>query len=350
MAKSMAVLGTGAIGSSIGADLTNAGYDVILIDQWPAHVEAMKANGVRIKMKEEEFVAPVKAFHLCEMKDLHKAPMRQFDIVFLTCKSYDTTWLVEFIKPFLESDGVLVSVQNSLNDEWISPIIGRQRDIGCAFELSADVFEPGRVTRNTDRVVTKFVLGELDGKVTPRVQEVAQVLGKVGRTQVSDNIWGAKWTKLVFNSMVSTTRAALDASKQVMQQPEVLDLVVKLGRETAQVALAQGVTLEPILGLKGEDFAGLSNELFRKYMLQVFRDTGERSTSMIQHDVVKERLTESDYINGVVARKGAEAGVPAPANRAMAMVMKQIDEGVLQPGLANLKVLQQYMSEKAAAM
>lgn len=202
MARSMAVLGTGAIGSSIGADLTKAGHNVLLIDQWPAHVEAMKAKGLRVTMREEEFLVPVQAFHLCEMKDLHFAPQRQLDIVFLTAKSYDTCWMVEFIKPFLKSDGVLVSVQNSLNDEWISPIIGRERDIGCAFELSADMFEPGRVKRNTDRVTTKFVLGELDGRTTPRLQEVAQILSAVGRTQVSTNIWGAKWTKLVFNSMV----------------------------------------------------------------------------------------------------------------------------------------------------
>ncbi|MBI2909287.1 MAG: 2-dehydropantoate 2-reductase [Chloroflexi bacterium] len=344
MAKSMAVLGTGATGSSIGADLTRAGHDVILVDQWPAHVEAMKAHGLHVTIRGEEFVAPVKAFHLCEMKDLHRAPMRQFDIVFLTCKSYDTTWMVEFIKPFLKSDGVLVSVQNSLNDEWIAPMIGRQRDIGCALELSSDCFVPGRVKRHIDRAHTKFILGELDGQITPRLQEVADILSSVGTTQLTTNIWGAKWTKLVFNSMISTTRAALDASKEVMQTPEVLDLVTKLGRETARVGLALGYTLEPILGLTAEDFVGLKDEMFKKFMLSLFGETDTRSTSMIQHDIAKERLTESDYINGLVARKGLEARVPTPANRAMNMVMKQISEGELQPGISNLQLFEEYIS------
>jgi 2-dehydropantoate 2-reductase len=40
----IAVLGAGANGASIGADLTKAGHDVVLIDQWPARVEAMRAN------------------------------------------------------------------------------------------------------------------------------------------------------------------------------------------------------------------------------------------------------------------------------------------------------------------
>lgn len=133
-----------------------------------------------------------------------------------------------------------------------------------------------------------------------------------------------------------------------MVNPEVLDLVTKLGRETAQVALALGYTLEPILGLTGQDFVGLTDEMFKKFMLSVFGDTGGRSTSMIQHDVAKGRLTETDYINGLVVKKGLEAKVPTPANRAMTAVMKQIEEGVLHPGLSNLQVFEQYMAGRTA--
>ena len=86
MNKEMAVLGTGAIGSSIGADLTKAGHNVLLIDQWPAHVEAMKAHGLRVTMPEGEFHTPVQAVHLSELCALQ----RQFDIVFLVSKSYDS--------------------------------------------------------------------------------------------------------------------------------------------------------------------------------------------------------------------------------------------------------------------
>ncbi|MBI2906021.1 MAG: 2-dehydropantoate 2-reductase [Chloroflexi bacterium] len=349
MARNMAVLGAGAIGASIGADLTQAGHDVLLIDQWPAHVEAMKANGVHVTMREEEFVVPVQALHLCEMKDLHRAPLRQFDIVFLAAKSYDTSWMVEFIKPYLKPDGVLVSVQNSLNDEWISPVISRQRDIGCAFELSAQVFEPGRVVRNTTRATTNFVLGELDGNITPRLQEVAEVLRAVGNTKVTDNIWGAKWTKLMFNTMVSSTRGALNATQHdLLEDPGVFDLVARLGGETARVGTTLGYSLEPILGLRVQDFLGPKEELFKAFMRSIFSYTGKASTSMIQHDIAKGRLTETEYINGLAVKKGREAGVPTPANEAMTAVMKQIDEGVLQPGMSNLQILKQYMSGRKA--
>ena len=112
---SIAVLGTGALGSPIGGLLTRAGYDVVLIDQWAAHVDAMKAKGLRITVgllddPAERFVVPVRAYHLYEVCTLRP----RFDIVILTCKSYDTRWLTHFIEPHLKPDGVLISMSRNL--------------------------------------------------------------------------------------------------------------------------------------------------------------------------------------------------------------------------------------------
>ncbi len=104
MARTIAVLGCGAIGSSVSADLTQAGYDPTVIDQWPAQVEALKANGISITMPDGEVKTPIRALHLC---DLASANL-EFDIVFLAVKSNDDRWLAEFIRPYLKPDGVLV--------------------------------------------------------------------------------------------------------------------------------------------------------------------------------------------------------------------------------------------------
>jgi ketopantoate reductase len=112
MDKQIAVLSTGAIGSSIGADLSHAGYNVCLVDQWPAHVEAMKANGLHVKMPDSELHTKVEAYHLCELSSAKK----QFDIVLLAAKSHDTRWLCEFIKPYLKDDGMIVGAQNGMNN------------------------------------------------------------------------------------------------------------------------------------------------------------------------------------------------------------------------------------------
>ncbi len=96
MDKKIAVLGTGAIGSSVAADLTKAEYDVTIVDQWAEHVEAMKKNGLHIELPDMELKVPVKACHLYEMASSNP----EFDIVFLCVKSYDSRWMVEFIKPY----------------------------------------------------------------------------------------------------------------------------------------------------------------------------------------------------------------------------------------------------------
>jgi len=341
MTKSMAVLGAGAIGSSIGADLTKAGYDVVLVDQWPAHVEAMKASGLHVAMRKEEFQVPVRALHLCEVCTLRQP----LDIVFLTAKSYDSSWMAYFIKPYLKPEGVLVSAQNSLNDEWLAPIIGYERDIGCALELSAEIFEPGRVKRNTDRATTKFVLGELHGRITPRLQEVAQALGVVGKTETTTNIWGAKWTKLVINTMVM----ALDTIAgirvwELAQNPKYLGLCLKMGQETVLVGKALGYTLEPIFGLTAQDMAGSTEGWLKKILAILVSDVGKEARSTVLQDILKGRPSEVvNHLNGLVVKKGREAKVTTPVNEAVTAVMRQVEEGTLKPSLSNMKLLEAYM-------
>src|ERR687895_254204 len=192
MQKKVAVLGAGAIGSSVSADLTKAGYDVTVIDQWPAQVEAMKSKGLRIQMPDGVVETPIRALHLCDLASSNL----EFDIVFLTVKSNDHRWMTELIKPYLKPDGVLNAIQNGMNDDSIASIIGRERTVGCVVELSAEIFTPGLVKRNTNPQATWLSLGELDGYYTPRVKELQSILSHVGRCDVTGNIYGAKWTKL----------------------------------------------------------------------------------------------------------------------------------------------------------
>ncbi len=343
MDKKIAILATGAIGSSIGADLTKAGHDVTLIDQWPEHVEAMKAHGLRVNIyiAGEDLQIAVKAIHLCELARLKP----KFDIVFLTSKSYDTLWMVELIKPYLKRDGVLISTQNSMNDEWIAPLIGRERDIGCALELSAEVFEPGLVQRDTDRATTRFVIGELDGKITPRIQEVAQLFSIVGKTEVSTNIWGAKWTKLVFNTMNSSLGSVGGMkSYEMIQNPKYLNFAVKMGKEAVQVGAALGYKLEPIMGMTAQDFIGSADETLRGMLVKVNDDLGSKQHPAVLQDLLKGRRTEvPDYLNGLVVKKGREVKVPTPCNEVITSLVRQIEEGKLKMARSNLEIVNKYI-------
>ncbi len=345
MNKKMAVLGTGAIGSSVGADLTKTGYDVVLIDQWPEHVEAMKANGLRVTMPDEDLHTPVRAMHICDVCCL----TYPFDIVFLTAKSYDSCWMTELIKPHLKPNGVLVSLQNSLNDELISPIIGPTRDIGCVVELSAEIFEPAKVKRNTTHTGTWFAPGELHGRVTDRVKEIADILSCVGKTDITTNIWGAKWTKLVANTMLQAPIGVLGLREQEATDiPQVFDFCIQLGREAMAVGAAMGYTIEAIYGLSADEFMGSTDEVLKKNLLTLVAHIGKEARNSVLQDHLKGRYSEVDQLNGLVVKKGREAGVPTPLNEAIVDLTKQVQYGNLKPDRSNLDQLNKLLGDLTA--
>lgn len=341
MGKRIAVLSTGAIGSCVGADLTKAGYPVALLDQWPPHVEAMKANGLQITLPDEELQIPVQAFHLCEVNSLRY----QFDLLFLTAKSYDTCWMIHFIKPHLKPGGIVVSLQNSLNDEWIAPVIGYERDIASAMELSAEIYEPGQVKRNTDRSHTWFAIGELHGRITPRLEEIAQILSAVGKTQVTSNIWGAKWTKLAVNCMSQALSGILGMLEwEMVQDPKILEFCIKLGKECLEVGSALGYKVEPIFGLKPEDFVGSSDDVLKNHLTTLLSHVGKSARNSTLQDLMKGRQSEIDFMNGLVVKKGEEAKITTPCNAAVLRLGKQVENRTLKPDRSNFTSLERLIA------
>lgn len=335
MNKKIAVLGVGAIGSSVSADLAKAGHDVTVIDQWPAHVEAMKSAGLHIQMKDEDLQIPMRALHLCELASANL----EFDIVLLAAKSNDSRWMAEFIKPYLRSDGVLVGVQNGMNDDAIAAIVGRGRTIGCVVELQAELFTPGLVQRNTTRKGTWFAVGELDGSYTPRVREIESIMSNVGRCDITNNIYGAKWTKLIANTMTMGPFGLLGLRNfEAVALPGMSEISVGLGRESLAVGAALGYRIEPVFGLRADEFAGSGDENLVTVMKTLMSHVGGGRTAPI-HDHIKGRRSEMEFIPGLVATQGRELGIPTPFNDAVTEIDRQINSGALKMDLANFELL-----------
>ncbi|MCC6780017.1 MAG: 2-dehydropantoate 2-reductase [Hyphomicrobiales bacterium] len=344
MHKRIAVLGAGAIGCSVGADMTRAGHDVRLIDQWPEHVEAMRNAELRVDMPEGHLGIKVSALHLCDVASLKKP----FDIVFLTSKSRDSVWLAHLIRPHLAPNGVLVSLQNSLNDEWIAPIIGYQRDVASVVELAAQMLGPGHVKRRTGPTKAWFALGELHGRVTPRVQELAAILGVAGKTEVTSNLWGAKWAKLIVNTMSHAVAAILRGTdSDVAENPKLLELGTALGRECLDVGSALGYRVEPIFGLTAQDMMGAPDAMLQRILITLCTHIGKHTNSFLQ-DMAKDRPSEVLYMNGLVAAKGREAGVPTPLNDEITRIVEQIESGEMTFGPEHLPRLESLVSSKHA--
>lgn len=329
----IAILGCGAIGSSVGADLTAAAYDVTLIDQWPEHVQAMRQKGLRIRMPDLDVHVPVQAFHLHEIYTLQP----RFDLVLLAAKSYDSAWLTHFIKPYLTPSGFIVGLQNGLNDEVIANIVGHQKSVGCVIELSGELVEPAYVVRNTTRTTTWFSPGELHGRITPRLMALEDLFQHCATTSMTTNIWGAKWSKLISNTMTQGPIGMLGIkSFEAGQLPGFFDLALEVGKETYAVGQALGIQVEPIFGLSPADFKGSSEDLIRQLLETLLLHIGKNSRNAVVQDHAKARKTEVGYLNGLVVKKGAELGIATPFNCAVVHLNCQIEDGVIGAHPGNL--------------
>ncbi|MDP3063266.1 MAG: 2-dehydropantoate 2-reductase [Chloroflexota bacterium] len=343
MFEKLAVLGVGAIGSNIGGYLTRAGRDITLIDMWPAHVEEMKRRGLKVTAQDEEFTVKVKAVHLADVCSLHE----QFDAVFLSVKSYDSVWATEFIRPYLKPAGVVVSAQNSINEDLVAPVIGYSRTIGCVVTIGAGLYEPGHVLRTIASSRPSFEGGELNGMLTPRVQELVVVLSPAGPTHATANLWGDRWAKLTVNSMANALAGITGMNNAEMRDsPDVFSITVKVASEAVSVAQTLGVQVEPISGIPAKAYLdavrGVGLEELRNKWVEGGRAVGTGRPSLLQ-DVMKGRRTEVDYLNGYVARKGQQVGVPTPMNEALVDVTHRVESGELKQGPANLKLLTKHL-------
>jgi 2-dehydropantoate 2-reductase len=127
----IAVVGTGANGAAIAADLVRGGLDVTLIDQWPENVAAIRERGIDVRMPEEQFRVPARVFNLCEVATLRE----RFDVILLLVKAYDTRWDAQLMEPLLTPHGLMVGVQNGLTLDTIADVVGARRTLGCVIEL-----------------------------------------------------------------------------------------------------------------------------------------------------------------------------------------------------------------------
>jgi 2-dehydropantoate 2-reductase len=333
MDKKIAVLATGANGSCIAADLTQAGLDVSMIDQWPAHIEAMRANGLTIKTKQDEINVKVKAYHLCDICTLDE----KFDVVLLTSKAYDSRWLTEFIKPYLADDGLLVAVQNCMTAEMIAEVVGPERTVGCVVELASQLFEPGIVTRSTLREGTWFGVGAFDPAHEARIDEFADVMRHAGKVDMSDEVLSAKWMKLIVNAMTMALKAMAGANNEKFYKYKgARELVLRSGEEALAAGQGLGYKTVPIFGIDPNEIEG-SNRLLEMLLDKITHDVGPTALNTVLQDHMKGRYSEIDMINGLVAEEGQRQGRPTPVSDAVVEITREIHAGRLEIDPANLE-------------
>lgn len=325
------IIGAGAIGGTVGAFLSDAGFDVTLVDVVREHVDVMNAKGLRISGIRGDRRYPVKAVHADDLT----GPL---GATFLCVKGHFTEPAIKQYGPLLADDGFILSLQNGLNEPIIAEEVGEERTVGCFVHFGADYIEPGHIVLGNDQTIFP---GELSGEVTPRVKAIKGALEHVMPAEITTNIWGYLWGKLVYGAMafvVSTVDATV---------PEVLDndlgrsLASRASQEAYLVGAAQTKKLErigefdPEAFAPGEDVQQRADAALRE-MADIQRKSIKQHMGIWRDLAVKKRKTEIDMQSGVLVEYGAKAGIPTPVNAATVEVIHQIEDGARGMGWDNL--------------
>lgn len=342
MSKKIVIVAGGALGGYVAGYFARDGRDLTVVDMWPENVEAMRGPGLELSglTEPENFIVKVNALHLSELHDMSRKT-GGYDIAFIAAKSYDTVWATQLIAPYLTPGGFVVSLQNGINEERIAGVVGWGRTVGCiASKIAVELTAPGKIQRNValgGKEHTVFRVGEPHGRITPRIKDVAQMLGHVDSAMVSDNLWGERWSKLAINCMRNPMSAATGRGGNANDRdPKTRDLSLRLAAEAIKVGQAHGYQLSKIYGMEPEDIVAAcsGNNAARQrcedvLVKNVATRSDEQRPSMGQ-DMAKGRRTEIAYLNGLVVAKASEIGLEAPANAGIVRVVQSIERGEIE--------------------
>jgi 2-dehydropantoate 2-reductase len=334
-------VGAGAIGSYLGAFLARAGHAVTLVDAWAEQVDTINRQGIAVTGPHEPFTARPRAVHLHEAQRLG----RDFEVAFVAMKVYDTEWATQLALRHLAPDGVVVASQNCWPDPRVAAVAGAGRALGLVMsKIGVACWRPGEVERGMEKGSGKghdvFRVGEHDGRLTARARALAEMLSVVDGAQVTDNLWGERWSKLCANAMGNPVQGMSGLGSVEIAGSEVgRAITIHLAAESARVGLALGYRIPKFNGETAERWADAGRrETYRaldEMLTPRSASTRNWKASMAQ-DVVKGRPTEIDYMNGHVVSQGRATGVPTPVSAAVVDLMHEVEQGARKPAPENI--------------
>ena len=308
--RKIAVMGAGAVGSYFGGMLARTGARVTLIGR-RAHVEAIARDGLLIdSIHFQERIAVAASTQADAARDA--------ELVLFCVKTTDTDAAARALAPYLPAGAIVVSLQNGVdNAERIRAASGIEAVPAVVYVATA-MPTPGRVKHAArgDLVIGWPQRGPAGaGRSNDDLARVAQCFAGAGvPCRISENIEGELWTKLVWNCAGNAlTALARSTYGQVARNELARDLLAAAASEAIAVARAAGVDLPPL------DLAAAG--------VKMAKDLGDATSSTAQ-DIARGKRTEIDALNGYVARRGAELGVPTPVNHTLFALVKLLEENL----------------------
>src|SRR5216110_1469292 len=330
------VYGAGAIGGITGAALARAGHDVLLVDSAAAHVDAINATGLTVERDGTATTTIVRAVTPAGLG-------RGLELVLLAVKSQHTPGALAVLAPRLSATGVIVSLQNGLSEEQIAQAVGSERTLGCLVNWAADWVAPGRILHGGEGAL---VLGELDGRPSPRVQALAKLLDVVAPTRVSDNILGYTWAKHVYGALLVATAVVDSHVYEVVERSrEVQQMLVALVVESMAVADGAGIKLEAFDEYDPADYraAARGDTAARARAMGIvaahYRAHTKTKTGIWRDLAVRRRQTEVGALLGATVAKARGLGLGMALTERLIAMIEDLESGRRAMSWANVDEL-----------
>jgi 2-dehydropantoate 2-reductase len=288
------ILGSGAIGSLIGAILSKKN-DVLLIGRKP-HVDKINKDGLAVKgAVNEKF--KVKA-------DTKIRKIGPETVIFLATKAADTEKSIYEIRHLIRDDTIIVCMQNGLGTEEIIKNIVRCEVVRGVITVAVTFLNNGEINCNS---MGHISLGKSHGS-----EKILRVLKESAlNAEISNNIYEDMWKKLLLNCILNPLTAILRVENNEIFR--LMGVVKIIGNEVLEVAKTQGIFFD--------------EEKVFKEIEAVFKNSGKNKSSMYQ-DIMKGRKTEIDFINGAVVKIGKEHNVDVKANEIMVGLVKCLEKPI----------------------
>ncbi len=323
------VVGCGGIGGIVAAHLFEQGHDVTALTRNPQIADAIENNGFVVRGDSSPGTVRGHA-----VRSLAKGT-RPFDFILLCTQPPQVEEAARDALGFLAERGAMVCFQNGLCEERVAKIAGTERTLGAIVAWGASMVEPGVYDRTSGG---GFAIGRLDGAADDRLDALSRALEAIGPVTVTSNLAGARWSKLAINCCISSIgTVGGDRLGALMRKRHVRRLGLEIMTEVVDVARAQGVRLEKVSGTLDLDWialtadervaAGSAGLVAKHALLLAVGARYRRLRSSMLSAIERGRPPAVDFLNGEVATRGRELGVPTPINAAIRDEVRAIAAG-----------------------
>jgi 2-dehydropantoate 2-reductase len=295
------VMAAGAVGGYFGARLAAAGHDVVFFARG-AHLEAIRNKGLRVE-------SPLGNLHLTDVQAIDDpSRVAPVEVVLFAVKLWDTERAAEQLRPLVEPQTRVITVQNGIDSvDRLRPILGEAAVVGGATYVVTVIAEPGLI-RHTGPFA-RILCGRLDGQSDDVLdRHVAQMRAAGIDIAVSEKMRTELWKKFVIlsgsSAVTSSTRLPLGP---IRSDPDTRALYFRLIGEAIEVGKAAGI-----------DFPADFND----QMTQALESFPPTMKASMAHDLDRGNRLELDWLSGKVVELGRKLGVPTPANDVIYAVLK----------------------------